>query len=124
MLMRSQVRAMGLLLLWVWDCNTTQLANVQALLAQEKPFLQIDEICRRLDSTKVDAELVAGEEGHTLYDFVDDTSVSSLKLQAQVDLKEMFALHEKGQAAQVVFEDRLVYFRQVILLLLLLQLLF
>lgn len=33
---------------------------------------------------QVDAELVAGEEGHTLYDFVDDTSVSSLKLEAQV----------------------------------------
>ena len=33
---------------------------------------------------QVDAELVAGEEGHTLFDFVDETSVSTLKLQAQV----------------------------------------
>lgn len=35
-------------------------------------------------SKKVAAELVAGEAGHTLFDFVDDASLASLKLQAQV----------------------------------------
>jgi hypothetical protein len=34
--------------------------------------------------TQVAAELVAGESGHTLFDFVDDASLASLKLQAQV----------------------------------------
>lgn len=33
---------------------------------------------------QVAAELVAGEAGHTLFDFVDDASLASLKLQAQV----------------------------------------
>ena len=32
----------------------------------------------------------------------------------QVDLKEMFALHEKGASVQVVLEERLLYFRQVV----------
>lgn len=38
-----------------------------------------------INNTKqVAAELVAGEAGHTLFDFVDDASLALLKLQAQV----------------------------------------
>ena len=40
---------------------------------------------------QVAAELVAGEAGHTLFDFVDDASLASLKLQAQVSQRVWLA---------------------------------
>ena len=62
----------------------------------------------------MDPQLVAGEQGHTLFDFIDDASLSSLKTQAEGDLKEMWAWHERGVRAQTGMEERVLYLQQAL----------
>jgi len=81
---------------------------------QEGLFRTIASVCQELGQTQVDPQLVAGEQGHTLFDFIDDASLSSLKTQAEGDLKEMWAWHERGVRAQTGMEERVLYLQQAL----------
>ena len=83
-------------------------------MLQEEPFHTIASVCQKLSQTQVDPQLVAGEQGHTLFDFIDDASLSSLKTQAEGDLKEMWAWHERGVRAQTGMEERVLYLQQAL----------
>lgn len=52
-MMKEQVKGIGSLLHCVWDYNGRNLRTIESLVAQDRPFVQIDEICHKLDATKV-----------------------------------------------------------------------
>lgn len=62
----------------------------------------------------MDPELVAGERGHTLFDFLDEGAVTSLRAQAEADAREVCVLRERGLRAQASLEERLLCLEQAI----------
>ena len=114
-LLSAQVDSLTRLLHWVWSSTNAFAARLETLLVlQEGAFHTIASVCQELRQTQVDPELVAGEHGHTLFDFIDDASLSSLRTQAEGDLKEMWAWHERGVRTQTGMEERVLYLQQAL----------
>lgn len=114
-LLSAQVDSLTSLLHWVWSSTNAFAARLESLLMLlEGPFHTIASVCQELRQTQVDPELVAGEHGHTLFDFIDDASLSSLRTQAEGDLKEMWVWHERGVRTQTGMEERVLYLQQAL----------
>lgn len=57
---------------------------------------------------------MAGERDHTLFDFLDEGAVTSLRAQAEADAREVCVLRERGLRAQASLEERLLCLEQAI----------
>merc|ERR1719230_1669628 len=100
-LLERQLASIAALLHWIWNYNGRKLHQIENMLARDEIFVKIDEVCESLRNKYVHPDLVAGEEGHSLYDFVDEASIENIKTQAKDGIKELFIIHERNRQFQL-----------------------
>lgn len=94
------------------QCAQQAAAMQQDILATRSTQELAAELAAALDTLKaqpVDPLFIGGEAGHTLYDFVDESSVDSLQQQLQGELSEMEAIYRSCYATTNSFDQQMRY---------------
>ncbi len=96
-LLGKQMASIAAIVHWIWNYNGRNLNQIEQMLSRDEIFIKIDEVCESLKQKYVHPDLVAGEDGHSLYDFVDEASIDNIKMQAKDGIKELFVIREKNR---------------------------